>query len=415
MPTLHRNILPADGIHVQHSFVFATATDMNDFELMTADDVGKVAYVQEAGGSFWDYRPGGWIPRGGGTSLAAHEAAANPHPNYATDLDLAAHTGNLTNPHGVTATQVLGMAWPSGPVAGKLLGVAAGPVLAYVDPPPAGRFRWTWANAAARLAQTLVSGDVGQQGWQTDLGRAYTCLALTGDVVWGEEEDRKWGHRRSSKWTNDAWEEGENYLSGFGTSVMGQSNVAPTTRAEAVKYGCLNSLGGGYFSVYTDGTRNGGNRYTYGIRYRGMILQRATGDGAAAGTWWVGACGSVPASVLTGPPANSFVVGRMNSSTNLIVRLADASSQVQDIDLGANFPGSLLGQGYDVEVYSLDGASFAYNVTRVNTGHCASGVISSGFRPATGAGAYGGFYLAGAQTYISLAYFSRWAYAAGAP
>lgn len=45
--------------------------------------------------------------------LDAHEAAADPHPQYATDTDLSAHTGNISNPHGVTAAQA-GAETPSG-------------------------------------------------------------------------------------------------------------------------------------------------------------------------------------------------------------------------------------------------------------------------------------------------------------
>jgi hypothetical protein len=38
--------------------------------------------------------------------LDAHVAAADPHPQYATDTDLSGHTGRTDNPHGVTAVQV---------------------------------------------------------------------------------------------------------------------------------------------------------------------------------------------------------------------------------------------------------------------------------------------------------------------
>ncbi len=37
---------------------------------------------------------------------AAHVGAGDPHPQYATDSDLAGHTGNTSNPHSVTKTQV---------------------------------------------------------------------------------------------------------------------------------------------------------------------------------------------------------------------------------------------------------------------------------------------------------------------
>lgn len=38
--------------------------------------------------------------------ISAHESALNPHPNYATDTDLSSHTGNTSNPHSVTKAQV---------------------------------------------------------------------------------------------------------------------------------------------------------------------------------------------------------------------------------------------------------------------------------------------------------------------
>jgi hypothetical protein len=272
-----------------------------------------------------------------------------------------------------------------------------------------GGYAWTWPNAQARTAQSVSAADVGKVGYQTDLGRSYECVATSG-VVWGEQYDSKWGVPRVSYWTNDAWEEGVNYMSGVGASVMGRSNIAPTNRSESYKYGCINVVSGAYYSVYTDGVRNGGNRYTYGIRYRGMILQRATGDGAAASTWWFGSSNTIPGVAVSTAPPLSFVVGRMGGSANLIVRsMGTLVTDVQDIDLGANFPGSLLGEGYDIEVYSLDGTAFAYSVTRVNTGHCASGVVSSGFRPDATSLAMGGWHLNGSQPYISLVYFARWA------
>lgn len=40
------------------------------------------------------------------TALSAHSGAASPHSGHATSADLAAHSGNTSNPHGVTAAQV---------------------------------------------------------------------------------------------------------------------------------------------------------------------------------------------------------------------------------------------------------------------------------------------------------------------
>lgn len=40
------------------------------------------------------------------TSIFNHEAAVDPHSQYAKDTDLSAHTANTNNPHGVTAAQI---------------------------------------------------------------------------------------------------------------------------------------------------------------------------------------------------------------------------------------------------------------------------------------------------------------------
>lgn len=39
-------------------------------------------------------------------SVTTHVAQPDPHPQYATDTDLSAHTGNFSNPHATTATQI---------------------------------------------------------------------------------------------------------------------------------------------------------------------------------------------------------------------------------------------------------------------------------------------------------------------
>jgi hypothetical protein len=216
-------------------------------------------------------------------------------------------------------------------------------------------------------------------------------------------------------WTHSTMSDGGTQLQGAGGLLDGQSTAPPTNIAESYKYGCVNLLAPGFAAICTTPGKSAGSRYLYGIRYRGMILQRATGDGAAASTWWFGFCNTFPGGAESTPRPLSLVVGRIAGSSNLIVRgVGVLVGQNQDIDLGANFPGPLLGEGYDIEVYSLDGLSFAYNVTRVNTGHCASGVVSSGFRPDPTSIAHGGWYMNGSQPYMSLVYFARWA-RGGAP
>jgi len=278
----------------------------------------------------------------------------------------------------------------------------------------AGGYAWTWANSQERIATVVSAADVGKVGWQSDLGRPYTCVG-TSAVIWGEGKDTKWGYERSANWINDFWLDTGIYVSIGGTAVMGQSNIAPTNRAESVKHGYVQPTVAGACSTYTDGTRNGGARVAYGIRYRGMTLQRASGDGAAASTWWFGISGSIPGSaVVSVPPVNSFVVGRINGSSNLQVRAVGSSAtDIQTMDLGANFPGSLLGEGYDIEVYSLNGSEYVYSVIRVNTGHAASGVVSSGFLPLTSAPSMGGFYANTSAPAVAYSYFRRWSLAGG--
>jgi len=233
--------------------------------------------------------------------------------------------------------------------------------------------------------------------------------ADTSGVVWGEEEDRKWGGERSAYGINNAWLDTGIYMALGGTAVIGQSAVAPTNRSEAFKHSYITPTVAGWCATYTDGTRNAGTRASYGIRYRGMTLQRASGDGAAATTWWFGITGSTPGSAVSEPPPNSFVVGRIGGSANLIVRAVGSSATpTQDVDLGANFPGSLLGEGYDIEVYSKDGTTYVYSVIRVNTGHAVSGVMSSGVLPSTSAIALGGFYANTSAPAVAYAYMKRW-------
>jgi len=276
-----------------------------------------------------------------------------------------------------------------------------------------GGYAWTWANSQERVATVVSAADVGKVGWQSDLGRRYTCVD-TSDVVWGEEDDRKWGYERSVYFTNTAWLDTGIFMWPGGTVVAGQSSVAPTNRAESVKHGYMAPANAGFCTTGTEGLRNIGNRAAYGIRYRGMTLQRASGDGAAAYAWWFGISGANLGSIVSEPPVNSFVVGRIKGSSNIVVRtVGGLTSQVQDIDLGANFPGSLLGEGYDIETYSLNGTAYAYSVIRVNTGHAASGVVSSGFLPIPSAIAYGGFYANTTAPAVAYSYMRRWSRAGG--
>lgn len=75
--------------------------------------------------------------------------------------------------------------------------------------------------------------------------------------------------------------------------------------------------------------------------------------------------------------ANIFVVGNDSADTNLQIIHNDGSGTAAKIDLGANFPANTASVDfYDVELtMAPGGASCDYKVTRVNTGHVATGTV----------------------------------------
>jgi hypothetical protein len=72
-------------------------------------------------------------------------------------------------------------------------------------------------------------------------------------------------------------------------------------------------------------------------------------------------------------------VGKDAADTNLQIMVNDASGVATKTDLGANFPANTSATDYyDVELtMAVGGASLDYRVLRVNTGHVATGTISS--------------------------------------
>lgn len=168
---------------------------------------------------------------------------------------------------------------------------------------------------------------------------------------------------------------------GTGTSrtIATTNLLTRMTRLGYVSAATAGSLGGAREAVakYTTGAGGSLGGFFYRTRF-------ATSDAAAV----AGARMFVGLSANTGAPTNvepntlvnSVGVVQQSTSNNLQIYCAGASAGANLIDLGANFPANTLSADvYELALFSpSSNGNVYYKVTRLNTGHTAEGVFTTG-------------------------------------
>lgn len=242
----------------------------------------------------------------------------------------------------------------------------------------AARRVWTWANAAARLAQSVTAGQIGLVGYQTDMDLEFELLAVTPAVRWGRLDDPSMG-----PWAQFFGAQGGTSNNGLNignvvAGTIGQRSPAPTNRSTArmrASFTTAASLGAtGYFRIGGGATLGS---TAFGFRYRAAFIP---GVVSASMRWVYGIYDILGASTNQSPTVvtNALAIGAdLSVGPNLKIYHNDAGGAASSVDLGASFPGGQAGVGYEVEFYSADGSTVTYNVLNLNTGAETSGTLST--------------------------------------
>ncbi len=233
-------------------------------------------------------------------------------------------------------------------------------------------YQWVWANAAARLAQTVTAAQIGGVGYQIDMAREYKLLALTGGAP------HRWGALYDSMLVptlrNVAAEPGNATVRQYAINVSVPAAGAFTLRTapasgtksqQRARTGVnttalINSPG-----LY----RTGGNGYLPSAGFR-MQHTGVLGAVSASMRWLMGVSNpSLPnvGNSLFSTFRNVVGIGRDNSQANVQLYHCDAASAPTLHDLGANFPAGTLEVGYELELYTATGASWGVQVRALDT------------------------------------------------
>ena len=141
--------------------------------------------------------------------------------------------------------------------------------------------------------------------------------------------------------------------------------------------GSLCSLRSAATTLFTGNGTLGG--FTWVYRFGPADAASVSGARQFHGVW---ATTTAPTNVEPSTLVNCIGVGNGTANTNLFVYFGNASAGTP-IDLGANFPCNTLSADlYEISLYCPPAGGCVYKVTRLNTGHVATGTIASGSIPA---------------------------------
>lgn len=317
------------------------------------------------------------------------------------DIDaLEAHVASTSNPHSVTAAQVdalaaHGVAVAGAPSAsGKVLTSTSTSAASWQDPVAGGGGdTWTWSGSAARLAQSVTSGQLGQIGLQTDINRRYRLLQVTPSVVWGQAPVADGGVERAvtplGNSTNNPSVSGSGWAATGGTAVA----RAPTTSSKGTmtpRYGRRTDAAAGS-NIQLHGGSGIVPPPAAGVRATFRVVVAET---SSTMLWFAGFAQAASANL--GTLADCIGIGRSSAAqTNVQLLHNDSSGSIVPEDLGAPLPA--LGGGtptlYELELYTADGTSWGYCVRNIETGAEASGALSTEI-PATSASTFRWFLFA---------------------
>lgn len=238
-------------------------------------------------------------------------------------------------------------------------------------------YRWVWADATARNAQTVTALDVGKTGFQTDMELEYK-LVQASPAKWGALLDPRYGAVR----TNLA-DRGLTTFTSVGL-VISQTEGAVAARAPttATRSTMLERVTLATTAVAgTAATRRVTTGTTYlvskvlGTGWR-FTLNFVIGITSTNSRLFCGICQGAGGNVDPNTFLNSIGVGRsLSTETNLQLYRNGTAGTATKVDLGASFP-FVENQGYRVEIFTKDSTTWAWQITNVDTGAQVSGSAS---------------------------------------
>lgn len=232
---------------------------------------------------------------------------------------------------------------------------------------PVGPFRWVWANAAARIAQSVVAAEIGFYGYQVDIALEYQLLAV-GPTRWGPMMDPAMGVERVIAVRNGA----NTYVgAGYGIDafpVSGSTVARPaggaTPSLRLIRVGQVTGGGAGSTAIVRILT-NSGAPCEQGARLRAKVVLDAV---TAAERWFFGVCDAIgAANVNPNTFLNSIGIGRGAGEANLQLFHNDNAGLATQVDLGAAFPAISANLAYELEIYTLAGTSYGVQVRNVDS------------------------------------------------
>jgi hypothetical protein len=263
---------------------------------------------------------------------------------------ITAHTGDFNNPHAVTPLQV-------------------------------GEYAWTWANAAARNAQTgLTALHVGLKGYQTDMQLPYR-LVTHSPVRWAR--CNRPGYRTLGSVlttalggsTQTAMNTQSGQIGSYGARTLANTNEATAL----MRASCLTAASTAGSTFY--GRSSGGQQVIGGSQ--GWCYRIICGPGVVAPDllWYYGLANNLAnGAAVTAMSAvrNGVLIGADGGQLGILSANGSASTFTP---LGASFPGVTADEMYDTEFFSPDGTDLRYQVTRLSNGTEVSGILAAANMP----------------------------------
>lgn len=238
-------------------------------------------------------------------------------------------------------------------------------------------YRWVWPDAQARCAQAVTAAQIGGIGYQLDMRLEFQLRASTPTTRWGQLEPTATEPKTSAiasavGTTFNALGLGATVAIGTGTlpsfAVSTRSGQLP--RMSVLSAAIAGSLG---TARYTGSTNPAG---TFGWRWRKVFsLETFSGNSLRA---FFGLAPSIATNVAPNTLTNCFGVGRDSGDTDLSLYNNDATVGAVKTPLGANFPFNAVPLAYQLDLFTLDGTSYSWQLTPVNARLLAvSGVVST--------------------------------------
>lgn len=235
------------------------------------------------------------------------------------------------------------------------------------------QYQWVWADAAARVAQTVSADQVGRIGYQLDLGVEFTLIASgTPGFWWGDYWKGSGQVRGSFGNLNNAAVQNMGHNTQTAEGALALVLGSATIHLERV--GVSSSAVAGAATRFTSATgcaprcSNVTYRFVWALDVISANWKWSVGLGAPTG--------NQDFSLLT----NCVLFGRNGANANVNIFHNDAAGVSTPIDLGASFPASVAGTVYEgiLKVPPAPAAGpFIYQLTNTVTLEAVSGIIST--------------------------------------